>query len=138
MKTCSKCKIEKPLSDFHNVKTGKQGKHHYCKECMSAQRKQTYTCNKSTESRLRYKYHLTLDELYSMHISQNKKCKICKTEYEDVTKHGGLYVDHCHKTGKVRGLLCRNCNNLLGVAKDDVTILQNAIEYLTSHKFEEV
>ena len=140
MKKCSKCKIEKPLSEFHNVKNGKQGKHHYCKECMSAHKKQTYPKHKSGY-RLRQiynKYKLTQDEVNIMYLSQDKKCKICGDIYEDISQHGGLYIDHCHNTGKVRGLLCRNCNNLLGVTKDNVLILQEAINYLKSHKFEEV
>jgi protein-arginine kinase activator protein McsA len=134
MKTCSKCKIEKSLSDFHNVKNGKFGKHHYCKDCMSAHKKQTYNYNNAFNRRLRKSYNLTLDELKSMHHSQNKKCKICGDVYEDVSKHGGLYIDHCHSSGKVRGLLCAKCNQLLGACRDDVAILQSAIDYLNSQK----
>jgi phage FluMu protein Com len=65
-----------------------------------------------------------------MYISQNKRCKICNKEYSTVSKHGGLYIDHCHATGEVRGLLCSSCNNLLGQCKDDINILKNAIKYL--------
>ena len=50
-------------------------------------------------------------------------------ENDDTNK---AFVDHCHDTKKVRGLLCAKCNTLLGMAKDDVSILQNAITYLTS------
>lgn len=134
MKKCSKCKIEKPLSDFHNVKTGKQGKHHYCKNCMSVQRKQTYNYNNAFNRRLRNSYNLTLDELTQMHKDQDKRCKICGDLHDVVSKHGGLYVDHCHSSGKVRGLLCAKCNQLLGACKDNIVILQSAIDYLNSHK----
>ncbi len=132
MKKCSKCKLEKPLSDFHNAKNGRLGKHHYCKNCMSAQRKQTYNYSKSFNRRIRAKYNLSSEELISMHNSQNKKCKICGNIYEDISKHGGLYIDHCHTTGKVRGLLCAKCNQLLGACRDNVVILQSAVDYLNS------
>ena len=99
---------------------------------MSVQRKQTYNYSKHFNRRLRNQYNLSQEELMSMYHSQNKKCKICGNTYEDISKHGGLYIDHCHATGKVRGLLCRNCNNLLGVSKDNIVILQEAINYLKS------
>jgi len=136
MKKCSKCKIEKPLSEFTNSATGKLGKHHYCKSCLYKNKNDGYNYNKGLKQRLKYKYNLSSDELNSMYLSQDKKCKICGDKYEDISKHGGLYIDHCHSTGKVRGLLCRSCNSLLGVAKDNVVILQNAINYLKSPKFE--
>ena len=41
-----------------------------------------------------------------------------------------LVVDHCHATGKVRGLLCHNCNRALGLLKDKISVLKNAIQYL--------
>jgi len=58
---------------------------------------------------------------------QQGVCAICK----GVNKGGKrLYVDHCHITGKVRGLLCRNCNTMLGNARDDIYRLKAAIKYL--------
>ena len=58
---------------------------------------------------------------------QNHKCKICPNLISIDTKE----VDHDHKTGKVRGLLCHRCNLLLGLAKDDINILNNSIIYLS-------
>lgn len=52
-------------------------------------------------------------------------CAICAITTSDV-----LHVDHCHTTGKIRGLLCHQCNVLLGASKDSITTLQNAIKYL--------
>jgi hypothetical protein len=63
---------------------------------------------------------------------QNGVCAICKLP-ESRKSRSGLYtlsVDHDHKTGKVRGLLCHRCNNCLGTLKDDTHILQSAIDYL--------
>ncbi len=81
-------------------------------------------------------YGITLADFNAMRESQGGVCAICR---EKPTKGqtkvcGGLYVDHDHDTGAVRGLLCTNCNQGLGHLKDDVTRLQNAIEYLKSHE----
>jgi len=56
---------------------------------------------------------------------QKNKCLICDSEEK-------LVIDHNHKTGKIRGLLCSNCNCAIGLLKDDSTILESAITYLES------
>ena len=60
---------------------------------------------------------------------QNYKCKICGNN-ETTRKNNRLDVDHDHKTGKVRALLCSHCNILLSRSKDNIEILQKAIQYL--------
>ena len=62
-------------------------------------------------------------------IKQNNKCLICETDLNNVRK----CVDHCHKTNKVRGVLCNSCNAVLGFARDDINILNNAINYLKNN-----
>ncbi len=62
----------------------------------------------------------------ALFASQNAQCAICDKEITFVKSH----LDHCHTTGKVRGFLCQWCNYILGNAKDDLKILQRAIEYL--------
>lgn len=74
-------------------------------------------------------YGLTIDDYNSMLKYQNGVCKIC---LHPCTKR--LAVDHCHKTGKVRGLLCASCNALLGCAKDNIDILHNSIAYLQDNQ----
>lgn len=70
------------------------------------------------------KYGITPGEYIDMLLDQDKRCAICNTrDY--------LVIDHCHATGKVRGLLCNKCNLGLGLFKDNVDSLQNAIKYLT-------
>jgi len=59
---------------------------------------------------------------------QEHKCAICSTSDADLDKL--LSVDHCHTTGKVRGLLCNNCNLALGNFKDKIENLKSAINYL--------
>jgi hypothetical protein len=129
-KICSKCKEEKQIDDFHKNKVGKYGVHHYCKLCNSIQKKSSYNYIKNRNRGILNKYNLTLEEVESLHIAQDKKCKICNVEYPTVSKHGGLYIDHCHTTGKVRGLLCNKCNILLGISNDNVLILESAINYI--------
>lgn len=79
-------------------------------------------------------YNLTLDDYLSLLESQKYQCKICNTHLAELTtkenKHQRACVDHCHTTGKVRGLLCYACNLMLGYAKDNPVILGNAIKYL--------
>lgn len=82
---------------------------------------------KSRKQRLR-KYGLTEDDYNKMLVAQDYKCAICKSN-----KPGGrgrFHVDHCHKTGKVRKLLCTRCNTMLGMVNDDITILEAGIDYL--------
>ncbi len=132
MKICSKCKHNKPLSEFSKHKSGKLGVYHYCKTCHSEQRKNTYNYSKSRNRRILNSYGIDINTVETMYMSQNKCCKICNKEYPVVSKHGGLYIDHCHTTGKVRGLLCSKCNGLLGACNDDITILKSAIDYITN------
>lgn len=75
---------------------------------------------------------ITIDDYESMLKNQDFKCAICgkSGENSDKYKYRPLFVDHNHKTGKVRGLLCGNCNFILGHAKDNILILENAIKYL--------
>ena|ERR1035437_7998832 len=73
-------------------------------------------------------YDLTLEEYAAILTKQKGRCAICSTTNPGLRS---WHVDHCHKTRQVRGLLCMNCNHLLGRAKDDPTILGRAIEYLT-------
>jgi hypothetical protein len=63
-----------------------------------------------------------------MHTEQNDLCKICIKP--NSKRYGRLSVDHCHKTNKVRGLLCDKCNMAIGLLYDDITILNNVINYL--------
>ncbi len=62
---------------------------------------------------------------------QNNCCAICNKPAQETLKN--LYVDHNHKNGKIRGLLCQNCNSGLGHFKEDIVTLKNAINYLNQH-----
>lgn len=73
------------------------------------------------------KWKLTLEQMNMMWINQLFGCAICETPFE--TPFDG-YVDHDHKTGAVRGLLCNNCNTGIGMLKDDPRLLARGIAYL--------
>lgn len=82
-------------------------------------------------TRMFAKYGLTVEQYWEIYEYQGRKCFICMRATGARKK---LSVDHCHKTGQVRGLLCLGCNrNVLGHLRDDVEALERAIDYLTFH-----
>ena len=82
------------------------------------------------KARLKRKYNLSIDEYKTLIESQNNSCKVCGTHAKNNLK-GKLYIDHCHTTGKVRGLLCMKCNSALGLLNDDKVLIQNLLDYLS-------
>lgn len=115
LKKCSGCKENKTLDNFHKHVGRKHGVTEYCKKCR----------NLRIVSK---RYNLTEQEFLNLFETRNYKCDICGTSKDENKK--GLAVDHCHKTGKIRGLLCGNCNNGIGRFKDNIQILENAVKYL--------
>ena len=79
-------------------------------------------------STLKWYYGITKEQFLILRKQQKNKCCICRALLIKPC------VDHCHYTNKIRGLLCPKCNSLLGFAKDNVKILQNAIKYLKRKK----
>ena len=82
--------------------------------------------------KLKQQYGITLHDYNDILLKQNNCCKICGV-HKDNAGIKGLSADHCHDQGHVRGLLCSKCNFGLGSFKDDITRLQNAIEYIIQH-----
>lgn len=80
----------------------------------------------SASSKLKVSYGITLKDYETLEKSQNGVCKICQKP----EKGKRLAVDHCHETGKIRGLLCQKCNRALGMFHDDPQLLKKAIKYL--------
>jgi hypothetical protein len=72
-------------------------------------------------------YRITHQQYENLLAEQNNQCKICSKAGLDGTP---LAVDHCHTTGRIRGLLCSNCNTAIGLLYDNKELLQNAINYL--------
>jgi len=138
-----KCKCgETDLKQFYTHAT-----QHYCYECKKCCKKRAaiswkknghkwtkknkeWLANNKDKRRiytrkqdLKRKYNLTIEQFEQMKEKQNNLCKICNSSNK-------LVVDHCHKTNKVRGLLCNECNKGLGFFRDNRKFLDIAIQYL--------
>ena len=98
-----------------------------CKTCSSLAGKQQYISNNRARNLL-HKYGITLEDYNQMFADQEGCCKVCDRHQSEFTNN--LCVDHCHTTGKVRGLLCFSCNTGIGHLKDDIELLKRAITYL--------
>ena len=129
MKTCSRCKVSKPLSEYRKRSAAKDGHQSACKTCVDAT-KRVRPNYKEYETKLKRVYGIDLDQYHSMLTKQGGSCKICGTTDPSC---GRTYfcVDHDHKTGKVRGILCNDCNTGIARFKDNIDFLQNAINYLS-------
>lgn len=79
---------------------------------------------------LQRKYGITLEQYNILLVKQNSNCAICGINQANLSR--ALAVDHCHTTGKIRGLLCSNCNTGLGLFDDNVGNLTAAIQYLAT------
>jgi hypothetical protein len=137
-KTCTKCGKEKPatLEFFHRANVHKDGLQYECKECRRKYAKKWFKTNAKKQRILQRKrnYGLTENEYNAMVFGQENKCAICKKQK---TTEQNLDVDHDHRTGKVRGLLCRRCNLVLGMTKEDKLLLYAIINYLDRHNEDE-
>lgn len=143
MKTCTMCAVTQSLDQFRQVK-GRSARRANCRSCDNQRQRAWVGENrervrandrarwKTTDrwaSHIRRAYGITPADYDRMLSEQGGQCGICPA-----SKPGGnsarFHVDHCHASGKVRGLLCSRCNQMLGQAHDDVTILSAAILYL--------
>lgn len=152
MKLCSKCKRELSKEQFNRRQASMDGLSVWCRDCASAYRK-TPEARARDRARLeqdrerdreRYreygrknhrkktlkKYGLTEEAYELMVSSQDGRCLICVKRPDD-----RLVVDHCHETGRVRGLLCRTCNASLGGFQEDPRLLRKAAAYLELEGF---
>lgn len=128
-KLCTKCKDAKPTEEFFKNKNKSGGLDNWCKKCYGDWRR-TDAKGKIRErkEKLKKRYNITEEEYQMLLKFQKNGCKICGNKKTEANRK--MSVDHCHKTNKVRGLLCDQCNRGLGMFKDDVLTLQRAIYYL--------
>lgn len=149
---CKDCGLERIEKRYLTSTIPVTGKKYYkiiCKSCKSLREKKYNEANKEMIKRKSRKYYwenpdkacdqrlkrvfgITLDEYNILLEKQGYKCKICERPTSDFKKR--LHVDHCHKTGKIRGLLCYTCNSGLGYLKDSIYLLFKAIFYLKSSR----
>lgn len=132
LKTCTKCKEHKKLSEFGRDKKKKDGTNPQCKQCNRERTRSWHTKNRIRKkfSNIQRRYGISNDDFFIRMEEQEWKCDICKIDITIST----AYVDHCHDSGKVRGLLCRHCNTTLGQAKDNPETLRRAADYLERNK----
>lgn len=140
---CIKCKKEKEASEFYADKNMPNGRRKDCKECKNLS---TYAWRSSNldyynqsmreyqaenplrrdDCDLKRKYGVSREWFDSTLEAQDNRCAICK-KLNSSTKRR-LVVDHCHKSGKVRGILCYGCNRLM-VLLDNPDLLAKAQDY---------
>ena len=107
---CRSCSQERPLSDYEPTRL-------VCRDCRSLQKKLQ-------------KFSISEADYNKLFEQQNGRCAICNTHQCSTGK--ALAIDHDHKTGKVRGLLCMPCNTAIGKLNDDPILVQRAADYLRS------
>jgi len=134
-KTCSSCKEVKELSFFGVLRSSNDGLNHRCKSCMKqanivwSSKNPERTKNLKRKSWLKRNYGITL-EFYDYLVDlQGDTCGICGKN-EKGANRGYWCVDHDHRTGTVRGLLCAPCNKALGQIGDTEESLEKALTYL--------
>jgi hypothetical protein len=165
-KTCSKCLTEKLIERFSKRLDGADGYRKWCKDCAkdntvaqrkanpikfkeidrvsnakNAKRRQNTDkkWRKDNPERLKNRtlkrlYGITLETYNLLLEKQNHSCAICNKPQNQLTLP--LCVDHCHSTGKVRGLLCKRCNSGLGFFNDNVDLCKSAVSYLDDNETE--
>ncbi len=140
MKKCTVCKEMLDYSHYHKLKISKDGYGYRCKKCDLAARHKYKEANRdrfrllNRQQNLRIKFGMELEDYDKLLKDQDYSCAICKSpESYGVSTRGyshAFSVDHCHETGKVRGLLCNNCNRGLGLLGDNLESIQKVVEYL--------
>lgn len=119
MKTCPKCNRELEEKSFFSLGNGRRS--NICSRCKYKSRNKDYKLRRGSK---RFGYEIADGQFDDLFKKQNGLCAICNSKEK-------LVVDHDHKTGEVRGLLCNNCNIALGIMKDSPDILRAAFHYLS-------
>jgi hypothetical protein len=134
-KTCTRCGDTKPLDEFHNKKRrdGTASKVARCRSCECEIKKIRYNPEKKREYDLNSKFGITGQQYEALFSEQHGSCAICGTSDFSYSRGERPHIDHCHETGKVRGLLCGHCNLGIGQFFDNVSLLERAITYLKEH-----
>ncbi|MEV6761999.1 endonuclease VII domain-containing protein [Streptomyces sp. NPDC051105] len=113
-KRCPQCEVVKPHSEWERNKTSSDGWASYCRACRAERNRVSF---------FKRKYGLTEVERDALIASQHGVCCICPSA-------PAAHVDHCHETGRVRGVLCFSCNAALGQFKDQPDVIRRAAAYV--------
>lgn len=129
-KICNGCKRVKALEEFHFHPLGIKGRATRCKLC-NADAQREHRRLKGYGAQIKYKYGITLENLELLKQRQNNKCATCGNEFDSLPRRlSKPVIDHCHTSGKIRGILCHPCNVALGMVKDNKTTLHKMLDYL--------
>lgn len=143
-KVCKTCKTEKEFSEFY-----KKAKHpsrgirvegttseydSQCKVCFKArmQHKRDTIPGYRKNVDLKHNFGITLDDYNEMLKKQNYRCEVCLRHESEFSRK--LSVDHNHSTGKIRGLLCSQCNTALGKLREDEETINRLLKYIEKYK----
>lgn len=134
MRECTKCKTFKHIKKFYKDKTKKDGIDSWCISCrvnykqVNKERIAIHRRKNARQYQLKHHFGMSKIEYNNLAKRQKYKCGICRQHVKTLTRD--LCVDHCHKTGLVRGLLCHKCNAAIGLLKDDIKLLNRAIDWI--------
>jgi hypothetical protein len=126
-KTCTSCKENLSSTHFTKDSRRKDGLRSYCKQCY---KKKYGHPDKKRDQQLRYVYGINQKDYEELLNKQGGGCAICGQK----PSKKPLSVDHCHKTGKVRGLLCQKHNVAIGLLNEDPDLFDAAKKYLQHHR----
>lgn len=122
---CKQCSVK--LTEENSVYNDGWKRYNSCRECHVKQHRA-----RKQENNFIKNYGITQQEYDRLNELHQGGCAICR---QPCTKHVRLSVDHDHKTGVVRGLLCHSCNTAIAMLKEDEDLFWNALEYLKKHKW---
>jgi hypothetical protein len=134
--TCNICKETMLITEMITDKKSKTGYGKRCKNCRRDQQRRRIKENPEhyeaiwRRQHLKNRYGITPEDYEDMLSEQKGKCAICDRQGQSPGNKRFLDVDHCHKTGKIRGLLCNRCNQSMGKVKDDIDLLKKFLAYL--------
>lgn len=149
---CTGCLVDKPRVEFCEGALHPNSKRSRCKKCRAAKVRVWSKTPRGREINARHEAMRVRDPKPLMEKFRQKRYGITPEQYVALVNRAagrceacgcppgpkGLGIDHDHKTGEVRGLLCDRCNLAIGYFKDDVTLLERAIAYLKKHSLEGV
>ena len=143
LRYCKECGLEahsqEDLELFRKCKKSPYGRRNKCRKCWAEHGRRYRAINADKvkasrqESMMKIRYGIDFKTYDEMFEQQDGKCKICGSE-DNKTSGKRFAIDHCHSTGKVRGLLCGHCNTGLGMFADDPTRMLSAVKYLADSK----
>lgn len=129
MKYCKDCQTEKPVEEFPKQPRNKDGRNTYCRKCHAKRvNKSPNQLANVRKAQLKKLYDTTPEYYDELFEKQKGVCAICLLPEQGKREY--LCIDHDHKTGQIRGLLCHDCNIGIGKLKDSRDLLQSAIFYL--------